>query len=128
MNPFEQYVKWLDDNTLGGNLLQIAYRVHTRHRKELPDGIKGILAGTDEADSGVLFLAFKLISRIEGSVELAYRRGHHAGTHDAYLTIKKKYPKAGQFLLNKNSMDKDGVITLTQKGINNGKVKGTKRS
>lgn len=83
LNPFDQYLKWLDDNTLGGNLLQIAYRAHTRHRKEIPEGIKGILAGESDADSGVLFLAFKLISRIEGSVELAYRRGYQAGMEDA---------------------------------------------
>lgn len=89
-NPFDQYLQWLDDGTLGGNMLQIAYRVHTRHRTEIPEGIKDILAGKSEADVGVLFSVFKLISRIEGSIELAWRRGYQAGTEDAKKECKSK--------------------------------------
>ena len=82
-NAFEQYLRWLNDGTLGGNHLQIAYRAHTRQREELPEGIRGILAGTSDADSGVLYPIFALMRRIEGSVELAWRRGYQAGFEDA---------------------------------------------
>ena len=92
-NAFEQYLRWLNDGSLGGNLIQIGYRAHTRARKDIPEGIKGILAGTSDSDSGVLFLAFKLINRIEGSIELAYRRGYQAGLQDGSKSSPKPQDK-----------------------------------
>ena len=83
LNPFDQYLKWLNDNTLGGNLLQIAYRAHIRQRKDLPEGVRNLLGGTSEANAGLLYKVFKLMSQMEGSIELAYRRGYQAGMEDA---------------------------------------------
>lgn len=78
-NAFEQLLKWLDDGTLGHNHIQIAYRAHVRNSKVLPEAIKGLLGGTNEGDVGILFTVFKLISFIQGNMELAYRRGYQAG-------------------------------------------------
>ncbi len=85
-NPFYQLLEWLNDGTLGHNHIQIAYRDHIKNSKVLPKAIKGLLAGTSDCDSGVLYLAFKLISQIQGSMELAYRRGYQAGQEAKNLT------------------------------------------
>lgn len=51
-------------------------------------------------------------SQAAGATELGWHRGHHSGIHDAYLTLRKAYPKAALALLDAFDMDKDGAISL----------------
>lgn len=40
--------------------------------------------------------------------ELAWRRGHQAGIHDAYMTLKQDNPRIAERLRNAFEMQKDG--------------------
>ena len=51
-------------------------------------------------------------SQVVGNAEISFYRGRHAGVHDAYLTIKKKYPDAAKALLRAYGMDEEGHIAL----------------
>ncbi len=46
-----------------------------------------------------------------GAIEVAWRRGTQAGTHDAYLTLREAHPEAAQALLDAWNMDAAGTIT-----------------
>lgn len=46
------------------------------------------------------------------SKRLPWYRGHHAGIYDAYLTLKKKYPKIAEEFRKAFRMDKDGAYHL----------------
>jgi len=89
-NPFEQLLNWLKDGTLNYNMIQIAYRACIRQRKELPEGIKDLLGGSDERRTGLLYRMFENISQVIGCVELAYRRGYQAGQKSTKLKKAKK--------------------------------------
>jgi hypothetical protein len=49
--------------------------------------------------------------RREGK-HVAWYRGHQAGIYDAYLTLKKKYPKVAEEFRNAFRMEKDGSYLL----------------
>jgi hypothetical protein len=75
MDKFTQLVKDLDDGALSLSLLRNAYRQHIRNSNIYPEGIKDLLCGRSEADSGIITRHFQQLSIIIGSIELAYRRG-----------------------------------------------------
>lgn len=74
-NKFSQLVEDLVSGDLGLTHVQIAIRASIRQSKDLPDGIKDLLAGSSETNAGIVYRVFKLIEEMIGSVELAYRRG-----------------------------------------------------
>lgn len=74
-NKFTQLVEDLVSGDLGLTHVQIAIRASIRQRKDLPDGIKDLLAGKDKHNAGLIYKMFKSIQQVIGSVELAYRRG-----------------------------------------------------
>jgi hypothetical protein len=43
-----------------------------------------------------------------GREDLAWYRGHHAGLHDAYLTLKQQYPEAAEQLRLAFGFSKEG--------------------
>ncbi len=43
---------------------------------------------------------------------LAWYRGHQAGIHDAFLTIKKRYPRVAKQLREAFGMEENGSIIL----------------
>ena len=49
-------------------------------------------------------------SQAAGGVSLAWHRGHQAGVHDAYLTLKKDHPRAAFELREAFGMSEDGAI------------------
>jgi hypothetical protein len=51
-------------------------------------------------------------NRIIGSPATAWHRGHQAGIHDAYLTLKKAYPEAAEELRKAFGMTEDGSYIL----------------
>lgn len=75
MDKFSQLVEDLVNGDLGLTHIQMAIRASIRQRKDLPDGIKDLLAGSGEANAGTVYRVFKLIEEVIGSMELAYRRG-----------------------------------------------------
>ena len=75
MDKFSQLVEDLTEGTLTLTQVQIAIRTSIRYRKDLPDGIKDLLAGHDVRNAGVVYRMFKSIQEVIGTVELAYRRG-----------------------------------------------------
>ena len=89
-NPFQDFLDALCEGSLGHNHVQIAYRAWLRQRRDLPDGIKGLLGGTGDADAGLVYKVFNLISCVTGTLELAYRRGYQAGLDDARRKRRKK--------------------------------------
>ncbi len=74
-DKFSQLVKDLVSGDLTLTHIQIAVRASIRQRKDLPDGIKDLLAGKGESNPGVLYRMFKSIQEVIGNIELAYRRG-----------------------------------------------------
>ena len=74
-NKFDTLVEDLVSGRLGFTHIQIAMRASIRQRKDLPDGIKDLLAGRDATYSGLIFKQFKVIQETIGAMELAYRRG-----------------------------------------------------
>ena len=75
MDKFSQLVEDLVSGELTLTHVQIAVRTSIRQRKDLPDGIKDLLAGSSVSNSGVLYRMFKSIQEVIGNMELAYRRG-----------------------------------------------------
>ncbi len=75
MDKFSQLVEDLTNGDLNMTHIQIAVRASIRQRKDLPDGIKDLLAGKSDRNAGVLYRMFKSIQEVIGTVELAYRRG-----------------------------------------------------
>lgn len=51
-------------------------------------------------------------SEVIGNAAIGFYRGKQAGNHEAYMAIKKKFPKAAQAILDEFSMNKKGVITV----------------
>lgn len=47
-----------------------------------------------------------------GDVAVGWHRGHQAGIHSAYLTLKKHYPNAARQLIEAFSMDEKGVVSI----------------
>jgi len=74
-DKFTQLVDDMVSGEIGWNLLQMAMRQSIRKRKDIPEGIKDLLAGRSEADSGLISKMFMPISHMIGNMELAYRRG-----------------------------------------------------
>ncbi len=81
--PFTDLVNNLKDGTLGHNHIQMAYRAWIRERAAIPDGIKDILSGRGENESGLLYPLFQVISELTGGVELAWHRGYQAGWEES---------------------------------------------
>lgn len=79
MDKYNQLVEDLVVGNLNLIHIQIAIREYVRRSKNIPDNIKDILSGTDEANPGLIFKMFLNIQLIIGNIELAYRRGVHAG-------------------------------------------------
>ena len=77
MNKFDQLVDDLTTGALGLTHVQIAIRESVRRRKDLPEGIKDILAGKGESNAGLIYKHFSVIKETIGAMELAYRRGAH---------------------------------------------------
>ena len=75
MDKFSQLVEDLTSGDLNMTHIQIAVRASIRRRKDLPEGIKDLLAGKSDRNAGVLYRMFKSIQEVIGTVELAYRRG-----------------------------------------------------
>lgn len=73
-NKFDQLVEDLVSGELGLTHVQMAIRESVRRRKDIPDGIKDILAGK-EGNAGLIYRQFSLISNMIGAMELAFRRG-----------------------------------------------------
>jgi len=74
-DKFTQLVDDLVSGDIGWNLIQMALRQYVRRSKELPEGIKDLLAGKDESNTGLIYRMFMPISDMIGNMELAYRRG-----------------------------------------------------
>jgi len=74
-DKFSQLVDDLVNGDLSILQVQIAIRASIRQRQDIPDAIKGLLAGTGESHGGLIYQAFSLIQQIIGNMELAYRRG-----------------------------------------------------
>lgn len=55
------------------------------------------------------------ISELLGNAELAWGRGRQCGIHDAYLTLKQKYPKIAEELRKAYNMTKDGAFAIGRK-------------
>lgn len=51
-------------------------------------------------------------SQIVGSLQLACRRGHQTGIHDAYEAILIDYPKAADAILRYFGMNKEGSFEV----------------
>lgn len=45
-----------------------------------------------------------------GRVDLAWSRGHHSGLYDAYLTLKKKYPRVAEEFRKAAGFDEHGAF------------------
>ena len=56
--------------------------------------------------------ALKDMTKGNGSAAVGWHRGHQAGVHDSYLTLKKAYPEAAEELRKAFGMTKDGVYVL----------------
>lgn len=83
MDRFSQLVEDLTNGDLTLIQIQIAIRASIRRDKNIPDGIKDLLAGR-EASAGLIYRMFKPIQEVIGAMELAYRRGSQ--TEDYILT------------------------------------------
>lgn len=75
MDKFSQLVEDLVHGDLTLTHIQTAVRASIRQRKDVPEGIKDLLAGRGNSYSGLIYRQFKLIDEMIGSMELAYRRG-----------------------------------------------------
>ena len=78
MNKFDQLVEDLSSGDLSLTQVQIAIRASIRRRKDIPDGVKGLLAGEEGIggiNSGLIYKMFFPIQDMIGVIELAYRRG-----------------------------------------------------
>lgn len=74
-DEFTRLVNNLLNGTLGWNLIQMALRQYVRRSKEIPEGIKDLLAGSGETNAGLIYRMFMPIREVVGTLELAYRRG-----------------------------------------------------
>ncbi len=80
MNKFDQLVDDLTSGELTLDMIQIAIRTSIIRRRDLPEGIKNLLAGMDDKHlgcngSGLIYQLYKPIQQVIGAMELAYRRG-----------------------------------------------------
>ena len=78
-DKFTQLVDDFLSGEIGPTVHQIAFRAYIRRSPNIPDDIKGLLAGTSETHAGIVFKIFQLMGEIIGCMELAYRRGEQAG-------------------------------------------------
>ena len=78
-DKFSQLIEDLDNGVIGMTHIQIAIRTHTKHRIDIPDGIKDLLCGRSERDGGLILGFFRLLNNVIGTTELAYRRGLDEG-------------------------------------------------
>ena len=51
-------------------------------------------------------------SEAAGSTTIGFYRGRQAGIHDAYCTLRNKFPKAAAALLTAYRMDDDGSVRV----------------
>ena len=54
-------------------------------------------------------------SEASGAIELGWYRGHQSGIHDAYKTLRKKFPKAAAVILKAFEMNRDGSVGIRGK-------------
>ncbi len=73
-DKFSQLVEDLVSGELSLTHIQIAVRASIRQRKDLPDGIKDLLAGKKN-NPGLIYRMFEPIEEVIGAIELSYRRG-----------------------------------------------------
>ena len=78
MNKFDQLVEDLTEGDLTLTQIQIAIRTSIRRRNNIPDGVKGLLAGEQSisgTNAGLIYKMFAPVQDVIGAIELAYRRG-----------------------------------------------------
>lgn len=80
-NAFTELVDNLKNGSITANQIQIAYRSWVRQNEKIPADIKNLLCGKKHS-GGMIFEVFNLIAQFVGNMELAYRRGYHAGYED----------------------------------------------
>jgi len=76
------YYKLVDDlssNKLPLSVVCTAIKESIRRDKNLPEGVKNIVAPYGDVGSGVIDKCFRIIKQSIGETELAYRRGIQAG-------------------------------------------------
>ena len=78
MDKFSQLVEDLTTGDLTLTQVQIAIRASIRRDKNIPEGIKDLLAGKKN-NPGLVYRMFEPIQEVIGAVELAYRRGSQSG-------------------------------------------------
>lgn len=74
-DKFTQLVDDLVSGKLGLIHIQNAIRASIRQRKDIPEGVKDLLAGKGDTNPGLIFYMFRPIGQAMGTVELAFRRG-----------------------------------------------------
>lgn len=89
MSAFDKLIEDLLSGELGSTHIKIAYKAAAKRNPDIPEGIKDILAGR-AGSRGLIGDIFALLNRLEGSLELAYRRGYDAGIEDAAERLKGK--------------------------------------
>ena len=87
MNEFDRLVANLKFGEFTITTLELAYRSYYRDRKDVPEGVKNLLAGKEH--SGLIQFA-ENIKHICGTAELTYYRGKQEGLEVA----KEKYLKS----------------------------------
>ncbi len=74
IDKFSQLVEDLTTSDLTLTQVQIAIRASIRRDKNIPDGIKDLLAGKKN-NPGLIYRMFEPIQEVIGAMELSYRRG-----------------------------------------------------
>ena len=70
---FEDLVQFFSENS---DIVMInAYIESIRRSKNIPEGVKDLLCGSESRGSGLISRHFALIKQLPGNLELAYRRG-----------------------------------------------------
>lgn len=75
MSKFDQLVEDLLSGDMTIRLMGMAYCEYLRRNKNIPDGVKNLLAPHPEKSRGIIRMQFEQISKTVGDMELAYRRG-----------------------------------------------------
>ncbi len=80
--------------------------------KAVHDLRPGVHGGTEDLCKRALSDAKRAANRAGGNFELAWRRGHQAGIHDAYLTIRERFPQVAAQLIEAYGMSEDGALSV----------------
>lgn len=73
ITAYERLVKDLNSGEIKIRDIDIAYMVHIKQRKDIPEGVKNLLVQRE--GGGIIRSLFKQISQTVGNMEVAYRRG-----------------------------------------------------